>query len=506
MLVLILLTVSALLFVYWKLKGCYKLFEELGIPGPSPIPVFGNVAEFKDKSPLDVFKKWAGIYGNVYGYYEGFNPSMVVSDPDVIRHILVKDFDKFEDRPLCTPFVFYPMHLSLGVTKGELWKQQRHVVASGFSTLSIKQMLPNMLIKSESLIEKLECKIREEPDSHNVTEIIERYMLDSLAFGAFNYNSDSLNNDDEILLEYVQQYNYSASTENPCSGLARLFPSLTPFCQLFTGKLRNALDKHVKQVMTFLEKEKRVVSRSHEGSKHGNLIQSLLTTKATCHDENSNIYKRYLSDEEILAQVTSMVGGGIGPASALMSFLVYNLAIHQDVQKKVMEEINLNITDNEDVTYDTLYKLNYLDMVINETFRVFPVAPGVARTCVEDTVINGTQFKAGTVIKIMACVMYADDSIFPEAEKFIPERFSRSECEKRHPFTWLPFGDGPRNCVGKRLGLMQCKLAVVQILRKYQILQTNQTEVPLQTVLNPVLSPKNGIHVRLVPRENSGFC
>ncbi|ESO81948.1 hypothetical protein LOTGIDRAFT_170488 [Lottia gigantea] len=499
MLFLIVLSIAAVI-LYRKLKSKYRLLDELNINHPKPVPLFGNVGEFKDKCPLDVFKAWRNVYGKVFGFYEGLRPSIVVCDPVLIQQILVKQFDKFQSRPLCTPFQNRYEELGILNTHGELWKQQRHVVATCFNTTSMNQMIQKMIFKSNNLVEKLGKESTASPDGFEIAELLDRHMLDIFAYSAFDYDSDSLNNTEEIMYKYMVEFSKVANTENPVPGIARLFPALTPLCQyLAGGKFRDAHETQLKQLTQLVEKE-RTELLNDESNEKPNIIRKLLRTTASCKDENNNTCKRYLSNEEVLAQLTSMVTGGLDAAAAVTSFLVYCLAMYPDIQHKVQDEMKEVFQNDDEITLDKLSSLPYLDMVLNETQRFYPVTPGVARYCTEDVTIDGIQFKQGMPIKIMTCVMNQDKEIFPEPDKFIPERFSKQESEKRHPMSWLPFGAGPKMCVGVKLGLLKCKLTVVQILRNYHIETSSETEIPIKTKLHPILAPKNGVHIKLVPR------
>ncbi|KAJ8311576.1 hypothetical protein KUTeg_010931 [Tegillarca granosa] len=171
--VLVCLTIVLTIIYYSrKLKKNYSLFEELKIPGPSPKWIFGNIQDFRDKrtdcvghvmsrdpkqkmcslkigsiisakkllNPFDVFKLWRKQYGNIYGYFEGFRPSIVVNDPEMAKNILVKYFDKFHARPIHNPFSYYPDNHSLLNTSGSIWKQQRAIVAKAFNMASMEHL------------------------------------------------------------------------------------------------------------------------------------------------------------------------------------------------------------------------------------------------------------------------------------------------------------------------------------------------------------------------------
>ncbi|XP_067653749.1 cytochrome P450 3A14-like [Haliotis asinina] len=488
-----------LLVLYRYLKQCHSVFEKLGIPGPKPILLFGNVAEFKSKFALDVFKDWSKTYGKVFGFYEGLHPSMVISDPRLTQQILVKRFACFSDRPACTPFLNPLDELGIQNANGELWKRQRMVVAKAFHSKCLKEIVSGVTRTSSKLLQRLEASVEDGVENVDIAGLAERYTLDAFANAAFDYDCDSLNNAQEILYRYMLAFNRSGAAENQLAGFARLFPSLTWFLQLFDTEHRQLHALHLKNMKKLIEKEKQKMAQCPENqSKH--LLRRLIEGYSVSTDEDNNDVKRHLSDDELLSQAATMVGGGLGPTSSVLSFALHLLATNPDVQERLTDEIN-KVSQNETFDYDLLSQMEYLDMVIEETSRVFPVIPGVARTCTEDCEVDGIPFRKGMKIRVMAVSMYADETLYPEPDKFIPERFSKQNKEKRPLYSYLPYGHGPRMCVGFKFGLVLIKVALVQILRHYVLTSSSKTQIPLKTALRPFLTPHGPVHIGLVKRN-----
>lgn len=89
---------------------------------------------------------------------------------------------------------------------------------------------------------------------------------------------------------------------------------------------------------------------------------------------------------------------------------------------------------------------------------------------------------------------------YPDPEKYDPERFSSEEVKKRHPMTWLPFGEGPRNCIGLRFGMMQARIGLIYMLNNFKFVQCSKTQVPVVFGASPiVLGPKDGIYLKIEP-------
>eukprot|EP00058_Branchiostoma_floridae_P007457 XP_002592945.1 hypothetical protein BRAFLDRAFT_117763 [Branchiostoma floridae] len=129
--------------------------------------------------------------------------------------------------------------------------------------------------------------------------------------------------------------------------------------------------------------------------------------------------------------------------------------------------------------YEAVNEMHFLEMCVNETLRMFPAAQRFDRVCKEDTEVKGLHIPAGTIVNIPAYAIHHDPEIWPEPEKFKPERFSKEEKESRDPYAYLPFGSGPRNCVGMRLALMELKFALAKALQKVRFVTCDKTVIPI---------------------------
>lgn len=126
-----------------------------------------------------------------------------------------------------------------------------------------------------------------------------------------------------------------------------------------------------------------------------------------------------------------------------------------------------------------------------------------AREVDHDCVVNGQFLPKGMTVEIPAGFLHYDPEHWPEPEKFIPERFTPEAKASRHPFVYLPFGAGPRNCVGMRLAQLEIKLALVRLFQSFSIVACSETKVPLELKSSSTLGPKNGIYVKITRRDQS---
>ncbi|KAJ7401957.1 Cytochrome P450 3A12 [Pitangus sulphuratus] len=174
-----------------------------------------------------------------------------------------------------------------------------------------------------------------------------------------------------------------------------------------------------------------------------------------------------LSDEEILAQALIFVFAGYETTSSTLSYTAYNLAIHPDVQQRLQDEVDAYLPNKATPTCSAITQMEYLDTVVNESIRLYPAGGRLERVCKKTVEINGVMIPKDMVVMIPAFVLHRDLRYWPEPEEFRPERFSKENKEHLDPYTFLPFGAGPRNCIGMRLAHLVMKVAVVVLLQNF---------------------------------------
>jgi cytochrome P450 family 6 len=136
-----------------------------------------------------------------------------------------------------------------------------------------------------------------------------------------------------------------------------------------------------------------------------------------------------------------------------MTFMSYELALNQDIQDKLRDEINEVLPRHKlETSYDAVMEMKYLDMIFNESMRRYPIVDRQMRKCVKDFPIPNTKLviPAGTGILIPIPVLHHDERYWENPNKFDPERFNEENVKKQVPYSFLPFSEGPRQCIGLR--------------------------------------------------------
>nr|XP_024218538.1 cytochrome P450 3A19-like [Halyomorpha halys] len=206
--------------------------------------------------------------------------------------------------------------------------------------------------------------------------------------------------------------------------------------------------------------------------------------------------KKAYSDLEMSAHSATFFMDGVMTSAAVLSFMLMELANHQDVQEKLRREIFSVGKEPVDFDFDKIHSISYLQMVLDETLRLHPPVTIISRLCTKDIVMEDVKVSEGTSIFISSLAVHYDPEYYPEPEKFDPERFSEINNESRPKYTFLGFGEGPRVCVGMKYANLVVKTSIAFILLKYKILPTNDQDGSLHLVDHYLLGVKPNAKVK----------
>lgn len=214
----------------------------------------------------------------------------------------------------------------------------------------------------------------------------------------------------------------------------------------------------------------------------------------------SNVEGKPLSNSDIREEVDTFMFEGHDTTTSGISFTFYHLSQNKEVQQKVFEEVREVFGDDptSGVTHRQLQDLKYLEMVIKESMRIHPPVPIIGRRLTEDTMISGVSIPQGTNIMIPIYAIHRDADVYPDPEKFDPERFSPDAITGRNPYSYIPFSAGARNCIGQKFAMLEVKTIVSKMIRHYELVRCNDKKIKLQADL--ILKTVNGVFIKIKPR------
>ncbi|TKS68493.1 Cytochrome P450 3A27 [Collichthys lucidus] len=471
-------------------KSTHGIFEKLGIPGPKPVMYWGTVGRHNVVYFLDD-KECAQKYGKVWGMFEFKRPLVAVMDPDMLKTILVKEcFTYFTNRRSLR--LNGDLYDAVSIVEDDQWRRIRNILSPSFTSGRIKEMFSIMKHHSRKLTASLQSKVTDD-DAVKIKDFFGSYSLDVMASCAFGVDMDSINNTSSPLVIHASKLFRFSPTLYIFQGC---FPLFLPLLELLGFSLfPKASTGFFKTVV-----EKIIVDRkgsSHQNS--GDFLQIMINSKTTDESKNEE-QKEGLTHHEIVSQATIFVFAGHETSSLTLNFCAYNLARNPEVMKRLQEEIDSIFPDKGPIEYEALMQMEYLDAVVNETLRLYPPAARLERAAKETVQVNGITIPKDMIVLVPIYALHHDPEIWPEPEEFKPERFSKQNKQNIKPYTYLPFGAGPRNCIGMRFALVLVKLGLVEVLQNYSFSVCEETEIPLKLEPASLVGPLNPIKLKLVKR------
>ncbi|KAL7738185.1 hypothetical protein ACLKA6_006524 [Drosophila palustris] len=485
-----------LALLYYGARHRHSYWSRRGIPHEVPSFPKGNIGDWPSKRQLgvlfsDYYMKFKNSGHPFAGFFLFFSKVVVVTDMELVKRVLIKDFNNFENRGIFYNEIDDPLSATLFSIEGQKWRHLRHKLSPTFTSGKMKHMLPIVLKVAEEMANVFREKLSSSRQELEVTDLVGRYTADVIGTCAFGLNCNSQR---EPNAEFVSM-GKRAVTERRYYGLLDFFIFGFP---KFARRMR--LKMTVGEVEEFYL---RIIKDT---------ISYRLKTKENRHDFMDMLIEMYqkhemgnteegLTFEEIAGQAFIFFVAGFETSSTTMGFALYELALHQEIQDELRAEINAILgKNNNEFSYDNIKEMELLEQVVMETLRKYPVLAHLTRKANSDYSPEDPKhyIEKGSVVVISALGIHYDPDIYPEPNKFKPERFTEAEIAARPSCSWLPFGDGPRNCIGSRFGLMQTCVGLAHLIKDFRFTVSPTTQVPLKFVTkNILLSAENGIHLNV---------
>ncbi|KAJ1442820.1 Cytochrome P450 [Sesbania bispinosa] len=519
---------------YWGLRK---------VPGPPSLPLVGHLPLLAKYGP-DVFSLLAKQYGPIYspqtplsggsspqslwqlpltcegcsgGFHMGRQPLIIIADAELCKEVGIKKFKDIPNRSIPSPISASPLHQKgLFFTRGSQWSTMRNTILSVYQPSHLSSLVPTMQSFIESATQNLDTS-KEDIIFSNLSLRLATDVIGEAAFGV-NFGLSmphsvcgSINNNacasDEVSADFINQHIYSTTQlKMDLSGsfsiiLGLLVPILQePFRQILKripGTMDWKIERTNKKLSGRLDEivKKRMEERNRTSKNFLSLILNARESKTVSENVFSPDYISAVTYEHLLA--------GSATTSFTLSSIVYLVAGHPEVEKKLLQEIDgFGPPDQITTAQDLHDSFPYLDQVIKEAMRFYTVSPLVARETLNEVEIGGYLLPKGTWVWLALGVLAKDARNFSEPEKFKPERFDPKceEMRRRHPYAFIPFGIGPRACIGQKFSLQEIKLTLIHLYRKYVFRHSLNMEKPVELEYGIVLNFKHGVMLRAMKR------
>nr|AIL94159.1 cytochrome P450 CYP3026A5 [Tigriopus japonicus] len=521
-------------YFYIKLKIKWNFWKDHNVPYPQPVFPFGSSPmlgwnSLRQKTNLNADARNQAIalgFPKFYGNYVFGTPNMIVCDPEMAKQIMVKDFDHFVDRQgedfvkmlSGGHFVDKVWANQMTALPGDKWKNTRATFTPVFTAGKLKGMIRFIYEVTNDLVKS----VGEEAKRGEVFELKEKFgkfSMDTIATCAFGVNAKSFEDDKSTFA-----MNARAVFRNSKSDALRFLTAIIPGGKTILNMLDIPVNK--KDITIFFYDiikgtiEHRIKTKTRRNDLVDLMIDAMKSDGTVEQDKeqesqydedaklNHKVVPKQIDEITMVATALVILVAGYDTTAQTMAITSYFLAKNPDIQERLYQEIMECVRDlkdeNDHPDYNQIQSLSYLDMVLHETLRINPVLGLITRACTKDYVIPDTNItlKKGCEVHINAMAIHANPDIYPDPEKYDPERFTKEAKASRHPYAFLGFGQGPRNCIGMRFALLEAKLGLFAVLRKYKFEATSETVEKFTLDPEAFLSaPKEPLLVKVVERE-----
>ncbi|XP_053675737.1 cytochrome P450 6a8-like [Anopheles nili] len=482
---------------YAWIKRRYHFWKDRSVAYIEPSFPFGNfrtLGKVEHIAPItqrhyDYFRLLNVPYGGVFMLT---TPLLYIFDTQLIKTLLVKDFHNFPNRGVYFNERDDPLSAHMFAIEGQKWRTLRAKLSPTFTSGRIKATFPLVQEVCRRFCDHLHEVLRS-TDEVEVHDLLSRYTIDVIGACAFGIECNSFREPDNEF----RRYGKIAFDKLPHS------PLVVYLMKAFR-KYANALGmKQLHEDVSgfFMRVVKDTVEyREREQIVRNDFMDLLLKLKNTGRLEEQGEEIGRLTFEEIAAQAFIFFTAGYDTSSTAMSYTLYELALNPVAQEKARQCVReiLQKYDGQ-LTYEAVSEMGYLEQCISETLRKHPPVAILERNADKDYRLpeSGLLLRRGQKIMIPIYAMHHDPAHFPEPDEYRPERFSAEATARRDPHCYLPFGEGPRICIGMRFGSIQAKLGLASLLDRFRFSTYDRTQIPVQySRTNFILGPANGVWLK----------
>ncbi len=448
--------------------------EQTGLPpGPGPLPFVGNALAFR-RDQLGYLQQLERTYGKMATIYIGNVPVVLLFRPEHVRYVLTENPRNFTSREVAEG-LRQLIGDGLITIDGELHRQQRRMVQPAFHKKRVEGYAATMVQYTEEMLKGWHVG-----DRLDVARAMQELTLRIVGKCLFNVDLD----------ERVNELgsDFSDMIANPI-GLLEGFLNIRVDSPLTAYGRRMAAKRRVDEFIYALIDERRA-----EGQDKGDVLSMLLQEQEGEGADGTAGAKDALTNTQVRDHTMTFVSAGHETTANTLTWTFYLLSQHPREREKLLAELK-SALNGRAPTVDDLAHLPYLEWVLNESMRLYPPAWTQGRRAVEAFDLDGVHFPAGTMVMFSQWVIHRLPEIWGDAEVFRPERWDPARDEKTPPWSYFPFGGGPRICIGMPFAQLEAKLLLATILQRYVPRVVPGYRLELSALIT--LRPKNGMPVVL---------
>ncbi|XP_055474497.1 cytochrome P450 4B1 [Psammomys obesus] len=485
--VVLIIGVLKLLKLLFRRQKLAKALDNF--PGPPTHWLFGHALEIQKLGSLDKVVSWSQQFPYAHPLWLGqFIGFLNIYEPDYAKAVYSRGDPKAPD-----VYDFFLQWIGKGllVLDGPKWFQHRKLLTPGFHYDVLKPYVATFAESTNVMLDKWEKKASENK-SFDIFCDVGHMALDTLMKCTFGKGDSGPGHSDNsyylavsdltlLMQQRIESFQYHNDFIYWCTPHGRRFLRA---CQI----AHDHTDQVIRQRKAALQDEKEQ-KKIHQ-RKHLDFLDILLGAR-----DESGIK---LSDADLRAEVDTFMFEGHDTTTSGISWFLYCMALYPEHQQRCREEVREILGDQDSFQWDDLAKMTYLTMCIKECFRLYPPVPQVYRLLNKPvTFVDGRSLPAGSLVSLHIYALHRNSAVWPEPEVFDPLRFSPENVTGRHPFAFMPFSAGPRNCIGQQFAMNEMKVVTALCLLRFEF-SLDPSKVPIK-LPQLILRSQNGIHLHLKP-------
>ncbi|KAG5222203.1 cytochrome P450 family protein [Salix suchowensis] len=512
--IMVLLTILSAIFLFSFCKvayvtlSCYfltprrisKIMAKQGVRGPKPRPLIGNiidVASFVSQATskdmdhithdtvdrlLPHYVAWSRQYGKRFIFWNGVEPRLCITEPELIKELLTKYSSKAGKSWLQREGAKHFIGRGLLMANGSDWHHQRHIAAPAFMGERLKSYAGLMVECTKRMLQSLQNAVESGQTEVEIGGYMTRVSADIISRAEFDSSYEKGKRIFHLLTE-LQSLCHQA-TRHLCLPGSRFFPSN------YNRQIKSKKMEMDKLLLGIIQSRKDCVEIGRSSSYGNDLLGMLVNEMESRRIDGFNINLQLIMDE-----CKTFFFAGHETTSLLLTWTIMLLASNPTWQEKVRAEVN-EVCNGEAPSIDHLSKFNLLNMVINESLRLYPPATLLPRMAFEDIKLGDLHIPKGLQIWIPVLAIHHSKEIWGEdANEFNPDRFaSKPFAPGRH---FIPFATGPRNCIGQSFAMMEAKIILAMLISRFSFQISDSYRHAPVVVLT--IKPKHGVQVYLKP-------
>lgn len=411
-----------------------------------------------------------------------FGYGVVISDPDAIRHVLIENAANYRKDDLQRAILAPGLGEGLLTAEGEAWKRARRTLAPLFTPRSVAALAERMTGPAEQTVERMAR--RRDGRVVDIAADMTRVTYDILAATMF---SNAIAGGAEAFGKALTRYFETQGRIDPLDVLGA--PSWLP--RIGRWMARPAITFFEAQVKAIIAERLALHAGGHQPAPKPDLLDSLLAAR----DPETGAG---LSEAEVGANIVTFIGAGHETTANALTWALYLVALAPDVRERLEAEID---AAGDDLAAAALAgeRLAFTRAVIEEAMRLYPPVPSLSRTALADDVAAGRCFiPKGALVVVSPYLLHRHEMLWRAPDRFRPERFLPGAREGIPRYAYLPFGAGPRVCIGQQFAMVEAVIVLAALLRRLRFEHAGEAApMPVQRI---TLRPDGGMPMRVRAR------